>query len=250
MQCDDRPMPWIQARERPIHEVAVGERAGDVRPARKIDRRELDLDDPTSSPAQEVEAGVDGQPVEPTVEAVRVPESRQIAPGPDQCLLDRVTREFGVPEDESSRRVQPRKTQVDKIGEGVMIAPLRPLDSVPLVHVRLDPRHDSCGRARRVRRRRRQKGSAREATPGRQQVSSRASGHAQRVGITWSGAPPSLALHGSSASRCQLGTVSAGQAKVRYPPVTASMAIGSLVSAVSSSYTVAATDMIVDPSGE
>src|SRR6478752_10592488 len=76
--------------------------------------------------------------MEPGVEPIRVPKARQIAPGPDQSLLDRVARELRVPKDEASGRVQPREGRVDESGEGVMIAPLRPLDELSLVHGRLD----------------------------------------------------------------------------------------------------------------
>jgi hypothetical protein len=43
-------------------------------------------------------------------------------------------REVVVPEDQSGRGVQPRDEQAGKHGEGVMIAPLRSLDELPLVH--------------------------------------------------------------------------------------------------------------------
>src|SRR5882672_9886231 len=76
--------------------------------------------------------------MKPGVEPIRVPKARQIAPGPDQSLLDRVARELRVPKDEASGRVQPRKGRVDELGEGVMIAPLRASDELSLVHGRLD----------------------------------------------------------------------------------------------------------------
>ena len=76
--------------------------------------------------------------MEPGVEPIRVAEARQVAPGPDQSLLDRVARELRVPKDEASCRVQPREGRVDELGEGVMIAPLRAFDELSLVHGRLD----------------------------------------------------------------------------------------------------------------
>jgi hypothetical protein len=56
---------------------------------------------------------------------------------PDPCLLDRVSREIGVPEDQSGRRVQPRDGQVDEHGEGGGIALPCSLDETSLVHGRL-----------------------------------------------------------------------------------------------------------------
>ena len=76
--------------------------------------------------------------MEPGVEPIRVAEARQVAPCPDQRLLDRVARELRVPKDEAGCRVQPRKGRVDELGEGVMIASLRASDELSLVHGRLD----------------------------------------------------------------------------------------------------------------
>src|SRR3954452_16161689 len=80
--------------------------------------------------------------MEPGVETVRVTKAWQIAPGADGCLLDRVTRELRVAEDQPGRRVQPRETHVEQGREGVMIASPRSLHECSLVHGRLD-----CGTA-------------------------------------------------------------------------------------------------------
>jgi hypothetical protein len=72
--------------------------------------------------------------VKPAVEGVGVTKTRQIAPGPNQRLLDRVTREVRVPEDQAGGEVQPRERQVHERREGVMIAPACPLDETSLVH--------------------------------------------------------------------------------------------------------------------
>ena len=92
--------------------------------------------------ARDVEAGVDGQAMEPGIEPVGVAQARQVSPCPEERLLDRVARELRVPEDEPGRRVQPREGQVDERGEGVMIALPRSLDETSLVHGRL-----GCGTA-------------------------------------------------------------------------------------------------------
>ncbi len=75
--------------------------------------------------------------MQPGVEPIRVAETRQVAPGADECLLDRVARELPVPEDQAGGRVQPREVDVDERGEGVMLAPPRSFDESSLVHGRL-----------------------------------------------------------------------------------------------------------------
>ena len=69
---------------------------------------ELDLDDPAAPTAGQVEAGVDGQAMEPGIEPVGITQSRQVAPGPDEGLLDRVAGQLRIPEDEAGGPVQPR----------------------------------------------------------------------------------------------------------------------------------------------
>ena len=49
-------------------------------------------------------------------------------------VLDRVSRELVVPEDQSGSRVQPRDERAGQHREGVMIASLRSLDEFSLVH--------------------------------------------------------------------------------------------------------------------
>ena len=88
----------------------------------------------TAAPPDRVETRSDDEASEPGVEALRVAQTRQALPGPDKALLDRVPRELVVPENQAGCRIQPRDGGAGKRGEGVMIAPLRPLDELPLVH--------------------------------------------------------------------------------------------------------------------
>ena len=138
MQSDDGAMPGIEAAEGLVHELAVGQMTRDVGRRRGIERGELDLDRAPSPVPGDVETDVDGQAMEPGVEPIRVAKARQVAPCPDQRLLDRVARELRVPKDEASGRVQPREGRVDELGEGVMIALPRASDELSLVHGRLD----------------------------------------------------------------------------------------------------------------
>ena len=134
VQRDDRAVPGIQAPEGEVHELPVGQRAGMVDGGGGVDGVQLDLDRAPASAPGEIEAGVDGQAMDPGVEPLGIAKSRQVAPGPDQRLLDGVARELRVPEDQAGRRVQPRKRRVDELGEGVMIALPRAFDEHSLVH--------------------------------------------------------------------------------------------------------------------
>ncbi len=95
---------------------------------RAVDRVELHLDDPAASPAGKVEAGVDGQAMEPGIEPRGVTQPRQVVPGPDERLLDRVAGQLRIAEDEAGGPVQSRGGPAGELGEGVMIASPGSLD--------------------------------------------------------------------------------------------------------------------------
>src|SRR5262245_7732190 len=80
----------LEAGERPVELVARREEVGPVRQPDVQDRFELDLGHAASTPAGEIETGVDSQSMEPGLELVRVSQTRQVAPGAHQRLLDRI----------------------------------------------------------------------------------------------------------------------------------------------------------------
>ena len=126
----------------PRPRLALGERSGVVRHAEGIDRSEFHLDRAPPTASTEIETGVDDQSMQPGVEAIRITKPGQIAPGTDQALLNRILGQVRFAEDQPGGCVQPPKSAVDELGEGVMIAPPRPLDELSLIDVRL-----ACGSA-------------------------------------------------------------------------------------------------------
>jgi len=148
VERDDGTMCGVEVPERPIEQIVLCKVVREVSRRGCIGRDELDLDRSSTTVPGEIEAGVDGESVEPGVEPIRVAQARKIAPGSDERFLDRVSREITIPKHQSGGRVQPRDGQVDKLGEGVMIAPLRSFDETVLVHVAPRLRHDLGGRTR------------------------------------------------------------------------------------------------------
>ncbi len=139
-QHDDSALFRFEVRKQAVELVAVGDRADRVRLGIRDDRLELDFDRPATPPADGHQAGVDEDSVEPGVESIRVAETGQIAPGPQEGVLDHVVCELAVPDDQPGGRIQPRDGDADKRGEGVMIASSCPLDESSLVHGLLAPR--------------------------------------------------------------------------------------------------------------
>ncbi len=134
MQDDDRPATVVETPQDLVDQLPVGVGGGAVRDLEIGDRRELDLDDPTAALACLVEARIDREPVQPGLEPVGLPKLREVPPGSDQRLLDRVACELRVPEDEAGGLVQPHDGHAGKLREGVMIASPGSLDELSLVH--------------------------------------------------------------------------------------------------------------------
>ena len=102
--------------------------------AGRVDRGQLDLDRPTPTPTRHVDARMDDELAQPGVELVRVAQRRQVAPGADEAVLDRVAGQLRVAKDQAGGCVEPGDGRAGERGEGVMIALPCPFDEVPLVH--------------------------------------------------------------------------------------------------------------------
>ena len=137
MEHDDRAPAGLECPQAAVEEVAIDHRRREVAGRRDVDRGQLDFDRTPLAAAHDVETRIDEQSMEPGVEPVDVAQRRQVSPAPHHRLLDGVSRELAIAEDQAGGRVQPRDRRTGKHGEGVMIASLRSLDESPLVHGRL-----------------------------------------------------------------------------------------------------------------
>lgn len=147
VQDNDRPAAIVEVPENPVDQLTIGVGVRAVRCGRSVDRRELDLDQAPTATSDLVEAGIDGETTKPGFEPIGIPKLREVPPGPDERLLDRVACELRVPKDEASDLVQPHDGRARELGKGVMIASPRPLDDPSLVHARLVLAAQPQGRA-------------------------------------------------------------------------------------------------------
>jgi len=134
MQDDDGPARLVKATEHLVHHLPISLGRRHVRNARGIGFQELDLDPPPPTAACLIETGVHREAMEPGLEPGRISKLPEIPPGTKECLLDRVTCELGVPEDQARGFIQPHDGRTRELGEGVMIAFPRALDEPLLVH--------------------------------------------------------------------------------------------------------------------
>ncbi len=131
---DDRALFGRQSAKDRFEQVAVRGDDRDVGGRRAIRRSEFDLDRPSTATTEDIDARTGDEAAQPPLEPIRIAKRRQAAPCPDEPVLDRVSRELVVPEDQAGGSVQPRDEHTGKRREGVMIASLRPLDEFSLVH--------------------------------------------------------------------------------------------------------------------
>ena len=167
VQDHDCPALLVEAAHRAVDEGSIRHGDGRIGSGRSEQWRDLDLDRSSPATPGQVETCVDSQAIDPGIEPVRIAETPQIPPGPEQSLLDRVARELRVPEDQAGCRVQPRDGAADKLGEGVMIAMPCLLDEPSLVHGHLAGCRGPGGRVYILWRRQPRSGSCDEIGRGR-----------------------------------------------------------------------------------
>jgi len=76
--------------------------------------------------------------MEPWAETFRIAQPWEFPPGEEECLLDGVLRPLRIPDDPVCDCAAAVTFQVDELGEGDIIATLRPFDQ-PRPHVRSLP---------------------------------------------------------------------------------------------------------------
>ena len=134
MEHEDRALFRAKVSEPALERVAVSDVPALVGDHRRRHRGKIDFDRPASTPADDVERGIHGEPMQPVVDAIWVAERREVAPRPDVGILDGVASELRVAQDQTGDRFEPADRRLDEVGEGVMIASPRSLHEFPLVH--------------------------------------------------------------------------------------------------------------------
>ena len=134
VQDDDRALLGSEAPERQVEQIAIGDERLHVGHRRSVERRAAR---PRSAVALDVAGRRYRSERRDCGARLRSDPDREASEGSarlGESILDRVSRELVVPEDQAGRRVQPRDEHAGKHGEGVMIASLRSLDELSLVH--------------------------------------------------------------------------------------------------------------------
>jgi succinyl-CoA synthetase beta subunit len=136
MEDDDSPELGLEPEEAALDLVAVGDSGRVIGRDRAAQRNvvKLDLDPVTPQSAGLVDARANEESMQPGIEAIRVAERGQIAPGPDERVLHGVGGLFRIPEDQPGGGIQPGDRGACQLGEGVMIAVPRSLHEVSLHH--------------------------------------------------------------------------------------------------------------------
>lgn len=145
MQDEDRPLIDREPAERPLQFVAVGEGTAGVRRRWPIHGQDPDVRGPMAGPLRFVVAGMDEDPVDPGLEAIRLPKLRQPAPGEDEGVLQRILGEGRVAQDPLGDRVERVTHLVHQGREGLPVTPAGLFDEIS-IHLRPSGRRDSWPR--------------------------------------------------------------------------------------------------------
>ena len=128
VQDDDRPMLRRQAPERSLQGIAIVDGHGLVRATWSVDREDSDVIGPPPQSAKLLVTGVHDEPMEPDLEAIRISQPGELAPGEEACLLDGVLRPLDIAKDPVRDGVAAVAVEVEERGEGVMVALARLFD--------------------------------------------------------------------------------------------------------------------------
>ena len=150
VQHDNGPPLRFEPSQGRVEKISIGKRHRRIPDVWGIHRHQLDFHDATPASTCDVEAGVNDQAVKPGREPLRIAKPGQVPPGAKEGVLDRVSCELAVPEDQACGCVQPRDGRAGKDGKGVMIALPRSLDETSLIHGRLSQWRGQRGRTRMV----------------------------------------------------------------------------------------------------
>ena len=150
---DQRSMIGREFGERTVERIPIGQQREGVMWRRVVDRCRRDLMTRRFRRRASSIAALTISRWSQASNPAGISQSRQVAPGPDECLLDRVAGDIAITGDEAGGRVQSRGGCSCKHGKGVAIASLCLFHERPLVHGRSLVRRDSRGRARMVWRR-------------------------------------------------------------------------------------------------
>jgi len=119
-----------ELQERPLELVTVDELSEAILERRLFEHVDDDLHRPSAPLPNLVLAGIDEQPMQPSVEAVAIAQTAKVTPGPDERVLHGIFRGIPIAEDPPRDRVQ---AVVCGGREGIkclVVAPLCALDEL------------------------------------------------------------------------------------------------------------------------
>ena len=131
---DDRPPFGRKTPQAFVDGLPVGDLARLIVDRGDIERRDLDLDRAAPPTPNEVQARMNDQAMQPRVEAIRVAQSRKVAPCTDQRFLGRVACKLAIPKDQLGDATESREDNGRERGKGVVIAFGCAFDESTLVH--------------------------------------------------------------------------------------------------------------------
>ena len=132
VQHEDGAFVRLETPESAIELIAIGHAEQIVGGPRAVDRKRAQVCDPATLARRMADAHIGQDAVEPGAEPVRIAETRQVAPGDHQCVLQSVLGPVDIPEDPVRDRVEAVTMQLHQVDECLLVAALGRLDEVPI----------------------------------------------------------------------------------------------------------------------
>ncbi len=131
-QHQQRPLLGRQSPEGAVELVALGDPEVLIPPDGDVNRQLDEAGHVPSHPLRVGDAGMNDEPVEPGIEAIGIPQGREISPGRHERLLDRVLRPVDVAQDALGDREQAPHPRAQELRVRPTVAVASRLDKVAI----------------------------------------------------------------------------------------------------------------------
>jgi hypothetical protein len=132
MQNEDRPLLGRQPSEPAFEQVPIGHGYEVIRSGRSVDRQHPEMGGSATLARRLVDALMDKEPAEPSVEPVRIAEAPKVTPGDHQRVLQCVLGPIDVAKDSLSDREEMVTARTDQVDVRLLVSALCRLDEIPV----------------------------------------------------------------------------------------------------------------------
>jgi hypothetical protein len=132
VQNEDRPLVGRQPPEPAFEQVAVGHGYELIRRRRSVNRQHPKVRGPATLARRLVDAFVDEEPADPSVETARIAEAPKVTPGDHQRILQCILGPIDIAKDSLSDREEMVTARTDEVDVRLPVSALCRLDEISI----------------------------------------------------------------------------------------------------------------------